>query len=231
MYRYFLTFAFFLLAYVQGEVYVLDKLEDLVPFVDESTLVMFDIDDVLITPSVSWIWNDEFLQAYIGRDPAHTKGLKQIRRLRGQGHYKFVDNSFKQVLNRIHAQGGRVGCLTARSDRDPGLWEFLKTNAVQFSAPIPLNFFQNKVAAKNGIIFCSHQHKGESLFLVLKDLPKKIIFIDDRLNNCLNVYESCDKMGVECLSYHYTEADQLFDFERAKLHYHYWLETGILLPD
>ena len=45
-----------------SEFKTLSQLSDVLPHVEKETLVLFDIDDVLIGPHALWFWEDEFLK-------------------------------------------------------------------------------------------------------------------------------------------------------------------------
>jgi hypothetical protein len=213
---------------LHSEVFVIDDINDIYPFIDNKTIVLFDLDDVIITPEVLWVWNDVFLKEQLNWSDDYLKYDKNILflfKIRFPPRYKFVDKSFKDLFIKIKQKAMFVGGLTARENRDPGLWIFLSREELFFNLPC----FNNNI--RNGIIFCGYRDKGKTLFSVLKEKVENIVFIDDKLENCLSVFNVCSDKNIKCSSFHYTKSAPVFDINISKFQYSYFISTGLIISD
>jgi 5S rRNA maturation endonuclease (ribonuclease M5) len=84
---------------------------------------------------------------------------------------------------------------------------------------IELGSIKKRCLYKKGIIFCDLNHKGSMMVEFLKQIkykPKKIIFVDDKMRNVINVEEAAKKLGIECIAIHYiylADSNKTFDPE------------------
>lgn len=210
---------------VSNQIYPLDYLKDILPYIDRDTWVLFDIDDVIVAPHATWLWERDFLAELAKRaqDDAERKCLIAcVEQHRFPMQYQLVDKTFAQVFKEIKARAACVGALTGRDEFDDNLRAFLQTHDIHFTM---------QVAHDEGIIFCKSMDKGSALFDTLQTLPKKIVFIDDSKKNCETVFNACRAAGVACTIFHYEQAKKVFDLDVARLQLHYLKKSALLLSD
>lgn len=213
----------------------------------KDTLVVFDVDFVLTTPSdevfilsvtddgrklLSSIYDDLW-----ARLPKHDIDEMQSILMLTQP-WRPVTPDTPKIFNQIKSKGYKVLGLTACGTgafgkvRSGEIWrvDALKSIGITFDK----NFINSKPgsldryipsasehyakakhacfpAVQNGIIFTCMLPKGEVLdaYLQFANIkPKKIIFIDDRINNLQTVREFCKKSNIEYIGYEYTVIKQ-----------------------
>lgn len=209
----------------------------------KDTLVVFDIDLVLITPSDEIFilcFTDEGQKLLVdihedlwNRLPLHDVEEMQSILMLTQP-WRPVTTETAKIFNQIKANGYKVLGLTASSTgtfgkiRSMEKWRtdelksvgitfdkyFINAKSGSLDSYIPnIGEYYAKArhacfpAAENGIIFTCTIPKGETLDAYLqfaKIKPKKIIFIDDRLNNLETVREYCKQSNIEFIGYEYT---------------------------
>jgi hypothetical protein len=195
----------------------------------QETLVIFDVDDVLIAPT------DEF--AII--DPIRKKLSKELKsKYDREKHQILLSDFFMKrkvrlvnpriigLLNNLKERHipttaltgwwtGRFGNILAMEElRFKGLSEV----NISFAGMSPFkgdNKFpdlQTKGGIpiiKNGIILTALADKGDTLLAALDKAKlkfKKVIFIDDDLAQIESVGKACKKIGTHFIGIHYTEA-------------------------
>jgi hypothetical protein len=65
----------------------------------------------------------------------------------------------------------------------------------------------------------------------LKEKVENIVFIDDKLENCLSVFNVCSDKNIKCSSFHYTKSAPVFDINISKFQYSYFISTGLIISD
>lgn len=229
----------------------------------KDTLVIFDIDFVLTTPSdeifiLSVTDEGQELLAKIYDDlwnrlPLHdVEEMQSVLMLTQQ--WRPVTTDTAKIFNQIKNKGYKVLGLTASGTGAFGNMRSMEKWRVNDLKSIGITFDKNFINAKpgsldayiprageyygktkhacfpavdNGIIFTCMIPKGETLdaYLQFANIkPKKIIFIDDRINNLETVGEFCKKFNIEYIGYEYTaikeQAKHLkLNSRRVKLQY------------
>ncbi len=196
---------------------------------DQETLVIFDVDDVLIAPT------DEF--AF--REPIRRKFNKALKAKYTEQERKLLFSDFfrKRMVRLITPQiipllddlknkqipttaltrwyTGRYGRIEFMEElRFKGLDEvgisFVNISPLKHDRAFPLLKTKDGIPmVKNGIILTAFADKGTTLLTVLDKEKlhfKKIIFIDDDLDQIESVKKACKKLGVNFIGIHYTEA-------------------------
>lgn len=199
---------------------------------DKETLVIFDVDDVLIAPT------DEF--AF--RKPIRKKFNKELKLKYNQQERKILFSDFfrKRMVRLITPKiipllndlknkkipttaltrwyTGRYGSIELMEAlRFKGLDEvgisFVNISPLKNDIAFPLLKTKDGIPmVKNGIILTAFADKGTTLLAVLDKEKlhfKKIIFIDDDLDQIASVKKACEKLGVNFIGIHYTQAQQI----------------------
>ena len=186
---------------------------DNIDSIDDDTLLVCDIDDTLLQPD-TWIGSTEWFDW-------------QCNLLQNEPMSKYlVASSFKKlikILYQLYQNIKMVPCessiveqnilhkfdtifLTARDACTHDITETHLKSHFTWTAP-HIEAFQNKIPGTkfiNGIGYTSGQNKGELLFHILKHLPKykRVIFVDDKLDNIIAVENIMS--GMELTSFLYS---------------------------
>lgn len=215
------------------EINNLTSVLNVMKYFDQDTLVIFDIDDVLIMP----IEEDDF------RHPWRLNLLNSIINLMNKNQKIFlesiifantkrilVDRLILNILDYLKLNKISTIALTAtgsgRFGVIPRIENFrikeLNNTGISFTNLNKLNdnYFANDLknyykvypkasglpCLKSGIIFAAGIDKGSVLEHILYKynyLPKKIIFIDDYLYNVVSIQQLCIKLKISFYGFHY----------------------------
>lgn len=208
-------------------------MEQALQTIDESTLVIFDVDDVLTIPQDEILLkhNKHFLEKMekqiegrVGKNNAE----KLWSLILMQRQTEPVDSKMISILSNLQSQGIKVLALTNCGTGPYGHilhiedWRIteLETLGYHFknSWPHLKSHFFNHLAPKNpsrlplfkdGIIFTADLPKGVVLKAFLDYAgfyPKKIIFIDDKEKHLKSVEDYAQSIGLEFLGFEYRGA-------------------------
>ncbi len=89
----------------------------------------------------------------------------------------------------------------------------------------------------HGVLFASNHTKGEVLPHLLSQLswhPRKVVMVDDRLEQLQSIEKALESTGIEFIGLHYRAAEELpyqVDEELARFQFHHLAETGEWLHD
>jgi len=216
---------FLALLFAQLHTYALivesDNLATVYKYVDEDTLVIFDIDNTMAVVSMDiepWVWYK-------------TKDLKK-KGLSHEGAFQLVLSIFflltkyttliplsnsPDIVNDLQKKKIPVIALTNRSI--PVIERTIKR-----LKKINIDLTKNSLYDKDleldlkyvgkyskGIIFTGSNDKGEQLFQFLKKInytPKKIILLDDKVINVKSVEKAAKKHNVEYVGIRFSLMDQ-----------------------
>jgi hypothetical protein len=203
---------------------------------NNNTLVMFDLDNTLITPplhsdlgSDQWFYAmyqkklDEGIEAQQAIDsvlPVYKQAIAEI-------NFEPVEHDTVAVVSHLQQKGVHVIGLTARSiDLAYRTIEQLAHIGIDFGKDhqeCPIPYGTGKPALyMDGIIFSGNYSKGEVVASWLKETnykPKKIIFIDDKLKNLVAVEEALHKRDFPFYGLRYGYLDKRvaqFDWNKTE---------------
>lgn len=192
--------------------------------IDSDTLVIFDIDDVLITyedmvlrPCAS----DFRPKSWKGIDPKKIPTLVSI--MLTSSEIRLIESEIVARIHGLQEKGIKIIALTAARTGKFGIienaedWRIitLKKLGIDFSKAFPevkTLYFDKKEQAyslfKEGILFLGDTNctKGEllSLFLeAIKHKPKKLIFVDDKYSNLISVQKALKTTNIAFHGYLY----------------------------
>jgi hypothetical protein len=200
---------------------------------DSDTLVVFDVDEVLIT-------FDDLILRPCGKHftPASWKGIYQEELdyltsiIWNESKTILVDPSAPELVNKLVNRGVKVIALTACPTGDFGIIEkiedwrlkILKRLNIDFSNTFPKNqviYFddgdkkeRDYPLFKEGILFIGNgeKTKGDLLVQFFEEIqwyPSKVIFIDDRMYNLTSVESALNKIKILYQGYHYKGMENL----------------------
>lgn len=206
---------------------------------DENTLVIFDVDNVLIVPQ------DPYLQPKARVQFSNI--YKELTKVLDEGqvflfhHIVAIKNKSQlvepDILNIIHKlqqskvkiialTGAKTGAV-ANIIPDVPFWRYnsLKNLGIDFSSTFPKKAqfrelkgddLGNYPSFEYGIVYSygSMNSKGDVLKCAIKELnwlPKKIIFVDDRLEHINSVHSFLEQENpnIEFIGLHYQGADKI----------------------
>ncbi len=212
---------------------------------NQNTLIIFDIDDVLIT------YNDMVLRpcgahfrprSWDGIDQKEIPHLISI--MLSEGEIIPVDPLALQLVKELKNQKIKTIALTAARTGRFGIIEkaedwrisILKQFGFNFFSSFPQHpiiYFDNETTNyslfKNGVLFLGNEKnsKGDLLVKFLNNIqwkPEKIIFIDDKMSNLTSVKSSLIQENIPFYGYHYQGAESLpgeFNEKTAEVQFSY----------
>lgn len=228
---------------------------------DQKTLVIFDVDEVLITPK------DQIFK------PAHKTTFYHLKNdlMRRLPPNKvdelwgvilktrksiLVDPNVISVLAKLKEQNIKTIALTKSYTGKMGQiekmenWRIhdLANRGINFSYSFPelgtIKFAesasgQNSIPMhKKGIVFTCNKDKGKILRSFLQTAnfkPTSIIFVDDKRDNLESVEKLCQQLGIQFTGFHYTacraQPDPGLDHKRARLQLATLAKQGKWLSD
>lgn len=200
--------------------------------IDNDTLVIFDVDYVLIMPIDEDSLNRSPYRKSLWRNLIRNKNTKDIKnyhcmnRLRSE--WRLVDLKIIDIYTELKAKKIPTIALTSLETGKCGVIKKLEDWRIQqlikygldFSILTPLQDVSIPLLAKkdgipmlkSGVIFTAQLEKGKVLGHILREmnyLPKKIIFIDDQLPNLESVEEMANQMHIEFYGIHYTAVNEM----------------------
>lgn len=201
---------------------------------DENCLVMFDVDETLIVPSDPLLWSSarEIFKKIkektldnpdIVSPATHQKGFFSGQ-IMSRLDYQLVDAKVLEIITDLQKRQIKTIAFTKMMTGPLGIipsmqdWRIkqLLERGFNFSQAFPdiklhiipeLPSSGKSALYTHGILFANDQHKGPVLVAFLEQIgwtPKKVIFVDDRLDYLETVEASLKDTGIEFLGYHYT---------------------------
>ena len=215
----------FLSSYIQADIIPIDQIEDIRPYIDQNALVLFDIDDTLITNPYSlgsspWrSWAKSKISHYDADFVVYDALTLYIAK---KAHYKAVESSTVGLISDLQQSGIAVFAFTARGRSQwyttdiKGVDQFthkqLNHVGIDFKQtviPVELQHLESTYFYK-GIIFAQHIKKGDLLKHLLKDLnyhPSCIVFVDDKLDQVQSVEAVVKEAKIPFFGFWYRRAE------------------------
>jgi hypothetical protein len=214
------------------ETSTLKQLKSILNQANQATLVIFDVDHVLIMPT-----DDYTLSRPLYRKKLWEKLKKKLPEEKieylfsivvSKAKWKLVDNNILQIIDYLNynkiptialtsLNTGKLGIIDNREDLRI---KELSSVGIHFTSP----FKKNKVVIhelkgrygtpmlKEGVILTAEQDKGKVLKYILdnqKYYPKSIIFIDDKLANIRSVENLCKLQKIKFYGIHYRKVTNM----------------------
>jgi FMN phosphatase YigB (HAD superfamily) len=215
-------------------------MEEILPHVDETSWVLFDLDNVLIESALhagraEWFDHEVAkLMAAQGID-RHTAD-----RLLIAGWNAFMEicpiqtpeTNMSELVKTIQKKSEASLALTARPPHLSKLTlRQLKLLEIDFSFHAPEKVLLKTIHPthwEEGALFASLNSKGGVFRQFIEKLdqkPKKVLFIDDALHHLEGMERECLEAGVEFIGFHYTKStERFFDPDLASREYHELLQ-------
>jgi len=225
------------------------SIQDFLNYSDQETLAIFDIDNTLTELQSSLEigghhWFNYLVQEKENAGLSHIDATESILPIHLAIHLqsllKPVEKYTPSLIHELQQKKIKTIALTARPlilvDRTV---EQLLHIDIDFSiTPLyrDILMFNAEYPAchKNGIVFTGYNSKGQTLIAFLDLInynPKKIVFIDDKLEYIKSVEKAVEERNIEFIGIHYKrleEKEKNFDPAKAQQELSYFLATGTL---
>lgn len=210
--------------WLAGEIIEADHFSEILPYANEETLLVLDIDDTLLIPK-QMLGCDEWYQLrlkhYLVLEGTFEKALdRALAEWEGIRHYtqmEIVEEGTETLIDQLQQEGIQVMGLTTQ-----GLALATRTSMQLAEVGIDLTktapasqdafFVQNDhgILFRKGILFTSGQAKGKALFNLLAScgkLPKRVVFINDKMTHLADVEATSQEWGIEFIGLRYAFSD------------------------
>lgn len=243
--------SFFLCIMLHTSVYCnIEELESIthlparIAYSDKKTLVCFDIDNTLIRPSTH-LGSEQWFGDLCNKLKSSGMTMHEIIDVILPAYYAVhSDIDTEPVELETHlvmkslSQHYPIMALTRRSACMLGITlQQLKKNdlLLETHAPIDISYAFlgiDQAAYHDGIILCGNNAKGAILKSFIERsryTPERIIYVDDRMEHVLDVYRTCQELGIECCAFHYTyvEKNIAHTYDHDEVHEEYQALYGM----
>jgi len=208
-------------------------LEQMLKQADKNTLVIFDVDYVLIMPTDESTINRHPYRKKLWKEIENRQDKEQVRVLygaiRAKTKWRLVDPRVLSIFKFLKEHRIPTIALTSIFTGKSGVikkiedWRIKQLKSFGFDflslSPIKQNIYMKNLEVtdgipmmKEGVILTAHIDKGKVLESILKRaeyLPKKIVFIDDDMLNIKSLEKLAYKLGVEFFGVHYTAVSKM----------------------
>lgn len=217
-------------------------------YLEEDTLFVFDLDNTLIEAaqhlgSDQWVSHqlDHLMKQGFNFDDALSQVIAQLVEVQNRSEVRLVDPAIPDLLS--HMQKNQVPMI-ALTKRDPQMsdrtLEQLASLEIDFSKTALIEevlIFEGlqKTIFKQGIIFVGQGiEKGPALIAYLKELknsPKKIVVIDDKMNHIHNIAKALEQLEIDFVGLRYGGADEKVKSYNPKIAELQWEHFQKILSD
>lgn len=216
---------------VTAEIRTITQMEEIVPSVDQNTLVLFNISEVLLDSQVSL--GTSAWRKHIKKESAKWKenpgiNIHDIFTWAVANHipHKGVEPITAKLIDQWQHEGIVVLALTSRGKSE---WYDTKISGVDFltekmlkDAEIDFSYTQLPDSLKNlgpefdqsygrGILYASHHEKEELLKALLAKTqykPSRIVMVDDKIDSIVPVEALMKELGIPFQGYCYRRTAQ-----------------------
>jgi hypothetical protein len=220
-----------------GSIFESGRMEDVIPHVGEETWVFLDVDNTLIESSQhlgSAQWRNHILKK------AHEAGYRNEEQELVLDKFWFfvqqfipmrlVDPYTVGVIEQLAESNDYIFALTAREPIESGYTQ-RQLNSVGISLPSASRsaiLLANEPALLDqGVIYCGENTKSEGVIAFFEEMgriPKKMVVVDDRLDQLKALEETAQTLGIEFVGIRFSAADrrvQSFDGDIADVQFSY----------
>ncbi|MBS0605146.1 MAG: DUF2608 domain-containing protein [Verrucomicrobia bacterium] len=208
---------------IWGVIIESDKMEAILPHVEEETWVLIDVDNTLIESSLhmgSAQWREHIRKKArsAGFDKAGTEAVLDKFWLFVQPFIpvRLVDPHAVDLIEGLRSSETVVIVLTARDS-----YESDHTQKQLASVGVSINnsaFPESAVLQSDaisvyekGVIYCGDNTKSQALLAFMERtgrIPKKVVFIDDKEDQIRGLEKTLEAMGVEFVGIRFSGADE-----------------------
>ena len=218
MKKVFLTILALLSATLNAEAAIqeITTMPQILPYVNEQTLLVFDLDNTVIEP-LQTLGSDQWFKSLLANGNTVPQAIALWEQVQKVTKVQAVESVTPQIIRHAQEQGLRVMALTARpSDLATVTERQLASVGVDFQKSPPAahdlgNASQGATHYTNGIEYIGPSlSKGQALVEFLSRIgwkPQRVVFVDDLLKHNQTVNASLDQTGIENYEFRYGAAD------------------------
>lgn len=222
-----------------GVVFESERMEDIIPHVNEETWVFLDVDNTLIESS-QYLGSAQWRNHIRGKayDCGYSNGETELALdkfwlfVQYFVPVRLVDPYAVNVIEQLKESKTCVFALTARDaiESNHTQKQLSSTDIALSSDPFPQTLVlpaARLALLDQGVIYCGENTKSEALIAFFKEIgrtPKKIVVVDDRLDQIEGLEKSIEALGIEFVGMRFSAADkrvQAFDGDIADVQFSY----------
>lgn len=207
---------------VEAKIIETAHVADVIPLIDEETWFLVDLDNTMYEGRealghLDWFYDElqRGLDKGMPLDEIYTEFNVKWEKVQKRNTVKPVEEDFVPFLQMLQNRNIVIMGLTHRNPNvAKSTIKLISSLGFDFklTAPSEETFnmpeFKSPPLYKKGILFVNNVNKkGEVLlkFLdIIKKMPKKVIFIDDKRHNVEEVEQALKPYGIEYIGVHYT---------------------------
>jgi phosphoglycolate phosphatase-like HAD superfamily hydrolase len=202
-------------------IHEISSLDEVIRYVNQDTLVIFDIDNTLLHPNTD-LGSDQWLchkiQELTCNGIDHQQALQEMLPIyfHINRHIDLVptEPQAADIVKLIQQTTNMVMCLTARSQpmiqvthkqlcQNNFNFTFGTSEEHLFDLEHPCYF-------SHGVLFCASNDKGVALFALLDRMgivPARVVIVDDKMRNIHALVKATDARNIECIGLRYGGCD------------------------
>ncbi len=201
--------------------------------INSETLVIFDVDHVLMMPTDEYSLNRNTYRKQLWQDIAKRYSAEEAKILRSIAvrsiKWRLVDPDIINILSYLKSENVPTIALTSYVTGKFGVIEKmedlrikeLKSVGINFAhlAPFHGKFLVNELKdiygtpmLKDGVILTAEIDKGKVLEYIFHSknyYPKAVVFVDDKLDNLESLEKLCVKLKIQFQGFHYTAVSSM----------------------
>lgn len=217
----------------------ISSLCELSPFVGESSLVVFDLDDTLVrtkNPAFQRPLLDRYKQEvrHLFCDLSENERYELMMTIILENELELIEERTPTFLQELHAKGADTLGLTASFSGSFGnfslieelRYQTLKSLGIDFSKKnlslekVPLELHHKKLPLfYQGTLYANFINKGEVLLACLDKFeitPSHILFIDDRIDHLIEMKNALSKRGISHHLFHKVATGPSYEISKEK---------------
>lgn len=238
--------------FANAAVYEIKSMSQILPVIDQNTLVVFDIDNTISEPtqtlgSDQWAMNEiaRFKAQGLDERTAKDSGVARFAQVQMRTAVKAVEPQTPQLIHYLQNNKVRVLALTARPlNIALRTFQQLMSLGVNLSLTAPQAEVKTQLGTEPVIYYQGvltvgpHNNKGQVLFNFIKNYVtqpiSKIVFVDDKAHNVKDVENGLKPVNVPHFEYRYGAADKKaseFNSKIGDVQWQVFVKTGRVISD
>lgn len=214
----------FICTYARAEIYEAAHFEEILSYIQPTTLVVLDIDDTLLMPAQTlgsdvWLIHRANQHKNHGMPPkeAFDEAIAEWEAIRHLTKVRLVEEGADRIIQKLQEKGVAIMGVTLQAlTLAIRTAQQLKSLNIDLSLTAPtsedLYFFQgNGILFRKGILFTAGHPKGKSLHYFFQETeyhPDLIVSIDDRVSHLKNLELMCEEEGIPFIGLRYSYCDK-----------------------
>ena len=214
------VFLLFIFTFLRAEIIQTNRMEDVLPFVDENTWVLFDIDDTLVESKLQvgrakWFFYEvkKLVDERHNLESAILELCPEWIRVQEVCPIRPPELQIPNIVCEIQESAGAVLGVTARhppiSAATLKQLAYIGINFTFIAPECPKLEVKPPIHWEEGVLFLTDFNRKGEIFREWLEYShfhsKKIILIDDSKENLIQMEEEMAKLGMPFTGFHYTK--------------------------